>query len=225
MGWSPLTGSKPSDTAVIGDEPYDLISQCFRDVAETYQRDLKRMPALRELVGTVKAVLKAQLQDVTFDGATAELVGLTFKTRRIRRRQKYAVGDILESTAANGEPIYARIFENSEYGPEVGVYDSLGMSPKDLDALIRRPLIVKVFPMHREFLEKRGWRVIGTRPLSKADKKLPRGTLSIFGINAHLEFANYHYGFEEAAFRDVDRFLVGKRRGTRHRRARDSAAG
>jgi len=214
MGWSPLEDDKSSGDEVIGDEPYDRVSQCFRDVVADYQRDLKRKPSLRELVGTVKAVLEAQLQDFTSDGATSELAGLTFKTRPIPKRQKYAVGDILKATAANGEPIYGRIFDDSDdLGPMVGVYDSLGMPSRDLDGIIRRSLIVKVFPIHREFLEKRAWLVIGNRAVLKEDKRLPRGPLQIFGTNAQLEVANHYYGLEAAPFRDVDDFMIGKRRG------------
>src|SRR5271169_5890514 len=106
MSWSPFDEHDPSNDAVIGDEPFDLISECFRKVARLYKRDWKRKPRLRELVGTVQAVLEAQLQDHTSDGASAELASLTFKTRKIPKRQKYARGDVLKAAAANGEPIY-----------------------------------------------------------------------------------------------------------------------
>src|SRR5690348_1415122 len=148
MSWSPLDPDKPSDESVIGDEPFDLVSDCFQEVAALYQRDMGRLPSLRELVGTVKAVLETQLQDHTSDGETAELTGLTFKVRPIPKRQKFAVGDVLMAKAANGQSIYGRVFEiDAAWGPLVGVYDSLAMSRRDLDAIIRRPLAVKVFPI------------------------------------------------------------------------------
>jgi hypothetical protein len=161
MSWSPLDEKNPSDDALIGDEPFDLVSDCFRNVVCLYKRDLKRKPSLRELVGTIQAILEAQLQDHTSDGESAELASLTFKTRKIPKRQKYAKGDVLKAEAANGEPIYARVFqiENPGFGPFVGVYDSLGMPQTDLDAIIQRPLVVKIFPIHREILEKREWLV------------------------------------------------------------------
>jgi len=128
MSWSPLDENDASNDAVIGDEPFDLLSDCFRKVARLYKRDWKRKPSLRELVGTVQAVLEAQLQDHTSDGDSAELASLTFKTRKIPNRQKYAKGDVLKAEAANGEPIYGRVFEiDPRLGPLVGVYDSLGM--------------------------------------------------------------------------------------------------
>src|SRR5687768_17097823 len=111
MSWSPLDTKNPSDDALIGDEPFDLVSDCFRKVVRLYKRDLKRKPSLQELVGTIQAVLEAQLQDHTSDGASAELAALTFKTRKIPKRQKYAKGDVLKAEAANGEPVYARVFE------------------------------------------------------------------------------------------------------------------
>ena len=95
MSWSPLDGKDPSDHALIGDEPFDLVSECFRKVVRLYKRDLKRKPSLRELVGTVQAVLEAQLQDHTSDGELAELAG-----RKIPKRQKYVKGDILKTAAA-----------------------------------------------------------------------------------------------------------------------------
>src|SRR5262249_33457624 len=74
----------------------DLVSDCFRKVVRLYKRDLKRKPSLRELVGTVQAVLEAQLQDHTSDGESAELAALTFKTRKIPKRQRFCQGRHLE---------------------------------------------------------------------------------------------------------------------------------
>lgn len=171
MSWSLLDNKKRSDDAVIGDEPFDVVSDCFRKVVRLYLRDWKRKPSLRELVGTVQAVLEAQIQEHTSDGESAELASLTFKTRKIPKRQKYAQGDILKALAADGQPVYGRIFnpklggqwKGLDLGPFVGVYDSLGMDQSNLDAIIRRPLIVKVFPTHPETLETREWLVIGHR--------------------------------------------------------------
>ena len=214
MSWSPLDENYPSNDAVIGDEPVDLVSECFRKVTRLYKRDWGRKPSVRELVGTVQAVLEAQLQDHTSDGESAELASLTFKTRKIPKRQKYAKGDVLKATAANGEPIYARIYEiDPGLGPFVGVYDSLGMPQTDLDAIIQRPLVVKIFPIHRENLEKRGWLVIGNRPLTAADAKLPRGPVRIAGSNQQLEAANYYYGLGPKAFYDIEHCLLRKKGG------------
>jgi hypothetical protein len=221
MSWSPLDENDTSNDAVIGDEPFDLVSDCFRKVVRLYKRDWKRKPSLRELVGTVQAVLEAQLQDHTSDGESAELTGLSFKTRKIPKRQKYAKGDILKALAANGKPVYGRVFDpdlgpqwkGSDFGPFVGVYDSLGMDEKDLDAIICRPLIVKVFPIHRENLEKREWLVIGHRPLTEKDRKHPNGPLQIAGSNEQLEAANYYYGLGPKTFYNIDACLVRAKRG------------
>ena len=160
----------------------------------------------------MQAVLEAQLQDHTSDGASAELASLTFKTRKIPKRQKYARGDVLKAEAANGEPIFARVFEiDPGLGPFVGVYDSLGMPPTDLDAIVQRPLVVKVFPIHREILEKREWLVIGNRPLTSADAQLPRGPVQIAGSNEQLEAANYHYGLGPKTFYNIEDCLVRNR--------------
>jgi hypothetical protein len=212
MSWSPLDAKNPSDEALIGDEPFDLVSDCFRNVVQLYKRDLQRKPSLREILGTVQAVLEAQLQDHTLDGESAELVALTFKTRKIPKRQKYAEGDILKAAAANGEPIYARVFEiDPRLGPFVGVYDSLGLPQTDLDAIIQRPLVVKSFPIHRENLEKREWIVIGNRHLTPADAEVPRGPVKIAGDNQQLEAANYYYGLGPKTFYDIDDCLVSKK--------------
>jgi Immunity protein 26 len=221
MSWSPLDEKNPSDDALIGDEPFDLVADCFRNVSRSYERDLKRKPSLRELIGTVQAVLEAQLQDHTSDGESVELAALTFKTRKIPKRQKYAKGDILKALAANGEPVYGRVFDpelgpqwkGADFGPFVGVYDSLGMDQSDLDAIIQRPLIVKVFPIHRENLEKREWLVIGNRPLTKADRRQPNGPLQIAGSNEQLEAANYYYGLGPKTFHNIEDCLVRKKGG------------
>jgi hypothetical protein len=209
MSWSALDESKPSDGAVIGDEPFDLIAECFHQVSLVYERDWQRKPSLRELIGTVRAVLEAQLQDHTSYGETAELASLAFKTRKIPKRQKYAEGDVLKAKAANGEPIYARIFKiDPGIGPFVGVYDSLGMAPTDLDAIIARPLVVKIFPIHRENLETREWLVIGNRPLTAADAMRPRGPVQIAGANQQLEAADFYYGFRPATFYNIESCIV-----------------
>jgi hypothetical protein len=209
MGWSLLDENDPSQQAFIGDQPFDLISECFDQVARLYERDWQRKPSLQELVGTIQAVLETQLPDHTIDGESAELVSLKFKTR------KYAPGDILQAKAANGEPIYARLFnDDPQLGPFVGVYESLGMSAQDLDAIIRRPLVVKIFPIHHEIMEKREWLVIGNRPLTPADRKLPRGPPQIAGRNEQLEAANYYYDLGPKAFYNIEECLVRKKRGS-----------
>ena len=212
MSWSPLDESNPTDDQVIGDEPFDLISDCFGKVTKLYKRDWERKPTLKELIGTVRAVLEAQIQDHTSDGQTAELVGLTFKTRKIPKRQKFAKGDILKATTANGQPVYARIFEIlPQLGPLVGVYDSIGMVEAQLEAIIARPLIVKLNLIHRENLEKRAWLVIGNRPVTEVEQALPRVRphLSISGTNSQLEAANFYYGFlNEKPFYDVETWLI-----------------
>jgi hypothetical protein len=132
-----------------------LVSDCFRKVVRLYKRDWKRKLSLRELVATVQAVLESQLQDHTSDVESVELTGLKFKTRKIPKRQTYAKGDILKALAANGEPVYGHVFDPDlspqwkrvGLGPFVGVYDSLGMDERDLEVIIRRPLIVKVVPI------------------------------------------------------------------------------
>jgi hypothetical protein len=212
MSWSPIDNNARSKE-VIGDDPFDLISACFGKVAQLYKRDWKRKPSLRELLGTVEAVLAAQLQDHTTDGESAELVSLTFKTQKIPKRQKYAKGDVVKAVAANGKPIYGRIFDvERAIGPLVGVYDSLGMSQTDLDAIIQRPLVVKVFPTHPETLEKREWLVIGNRPVTRIEAKLPRGPMQVGGENQQLQAANYYYGFGKKAFYNIEDCLAQKKR-------------
>jgi hypothetical protein len=216
MSWSPLSENEPSDGAVVGDESFDLVADCFREVARLYQRDWNRKPSLQELIATVKAVLEAQLQDHTSDGDTAELIDLNFRTRKIAKRQKYAKGDILKAVAANGKPVFGRIFEpvlgpqwaGANFGPFVGVYDSIGMDETDLDSIIQRPLIVKPFPVHREILEKREWLVIGNRPLTEKDRMVPHGPIQIAGSNAQLEAANFYYGLGPATFFNIKDCLV-----------------
>jgi hypothetical protein len=111
----------------------------------------------------------------------------------------------------NGQPVYGRVFQvDPHFGPFVGVYDSLGMPQNDLDAIIQRPLVVKIFPIHHENLEKRAWLVIGNRPLTAADDKLPRGHVQIAGANEQLEAANYYYGLGPATFYNIDTYIIKK---------------
>ena len=121
MSWSPLDSRKPKSRLYIGDECFDLVSECFAEVCRLYERDWKRKPKLSELVGTIEAVLETQLQDYTSDGNTSEIESITCKTRKRPKRQKFAVGDILMAKADDGQAIYARIFAIDEMmGPMVG---------------------------------------------------------------------------------------------------------
>jgi hypothetical protein len=72
---------------------------------------------------------------------------------------------------------------------------------------------VKIFPIHREILEKRGWLVVGNRPVAAKDRRLPRGPLHISGVNEQLAAANYYYGLVPAPFRDVDDLIVPRKGG------------
>ena len=219
MGWSPLDRNRPKARLYIGDEPFDAVSECFAEVCRLYERDWKRRPKLAELLGTVEAVLETQLQDHTSDGDTNELVSITAKTRKRPKRQKYATGDILMARAANGEAVYARIFDDDVMiGPMVGVYDSLGMSRRDLRSIIVCPLAVKICPIHREILQNREWTVIGNRKTTAKEKKLPRGPLEIAGTNLQLEAANYFYGFCKKPFYGVDEWLAQPKKKLRTKR-------
>ena len=84
------------------------------------------------------------------------------------------------------------------------------MQQTNLYAIIQRPLVVKIFPIHREILEKREWLVIGNRPLTAADAVLPRGPLQIAGSNEQLEAANYYYGLGPACFYNIEDCIVRK---------------
>ncbi len=210
MSWSPLDSSKPKSKECIGDEPFDLVAECFEQICRVYKRDWNRKPTLAELIGTVQEVLSAQLQVHTSDGESAELTELKFKTRKIPKRQAYAVGDILQAAMKGGDCVFARIFEIDELAPMVGVYDSRGMSPLDLAKIIEQPLIVKVCPIHPETLECREWIVIGHAKIQPSDKKHPRGPLAICGNNNHLEMAEYYYGLRDSMNYDRDQWIVRK---------------
>jgi hypothetical protein len=137
------------------------------------------------------------------------------RKRPARKRQKYAEGDVLRAAAANGQPIYARVFEDDPaMGPIVGVYDSLAMPETDLDAIIQRPLAVKAFPIHYQILRNpEEWRVIGNRPLSPQERKATRGPRILMGSNGQLEAANHYYGLARMSFSRVEELLVrGNRR-------------
>jgi hypothetical protein len=211
MGWSLLDENKPKSKAYIGDDPFDVVSECFAKVRKLYQREWKRKPTLAELIGTVEAVLDAQLPDHTSDGASAELIEIRFKTRKIPRRQTYAVGDVLQAKMKGGDLIFARLFEIDDSVPMVGVYDSRGMSPLNIPEIVTKPLIVKICPIHPETLEHREWLVIGNAKLKPADKRHPRGPLSICGNNNQLEMAEYFYGLRNPRYYDRDEWIVKKK--------------
>lgn len=214
MSWESINPKKPNDNELIGDEPFDVIADALDEVVSCYQKDLQRKPTTSELVKTFERVLAPRFSETVMEGDTTELVLLSFKTKQIPKRQKYQAGDFLKTQASNGQFVYGRIFEIGEYGPMVGVYDSLGFKFKSLEELEDLPLIVKVIPIHQELLQRREWTVIGNLPIGPKDKKQPRGPVEICGSNEHLAATNYFYGFQTATDRrayQLDRWLNRRR--------------
>jgi hypothetical protein len=194
MSWEPINPSKPNEDEVIGDEPFDIISEALDKVVSCYQTDWRRKPTTRELVKTFEQVLAPRFSATVLEGETTDLVRISFKTKRIPRRQKYRAGDFLRALAANGKAVYGRIFEVGRYGPMIGVYDSIGLESPSLESLRKLRLIVKVTPIHHELLEERSWLVIGNLPVTQKERQQPQGPLEISGSNEQLNAANYFYG-------------------------------
>src|SRR2546427_12562219 len=127
MSWEPISPAKPRDTELIGDEPFDILADAINQIVESYAKELGRKPSCFELVKTFERVLSPRFANVVLEGETSELVSVSCKTRSIPRRQKFQVGDVVRSKAANGQYVYGRIFAIGKCGPMLGVYDSLGL--------------------------------------------------------------------------------------------------
>ena len=141
---------------------------------------------------------------------------MKYKLKKIPKRQEYKAGDILRGTLANGDYVFARVFEDHPaLGPHIGVYDSRGMDSQQAEEIISKPLIVKITPIHHENLEDRSqWLVVGNEPLTEEDRVKPRGPVVISGNNNQLIAANYYYGLSDESFYDVDDWVVnGLRKG------------
>ena len=82
MAWSLLDNRKSSTRLYIGDECFDVMSECFAEICRLYERDWKRKPKLAEFIGTIEAVLETQLQDHASDGDTNEIDSITCTTRK-----------------------------------------------------------------------------------------------------------------------------------------------
>lgn len=194
MSWEPIDPNKPSDTELIGDEPFDIISEALDRVVSCYQKDLQRKPATIELVKTFEQVLAPRFFETVLEGETTELACVSFKTKQIPKRQKCRAGDFVKAQLADGRFVFGRVFEVGPLGPQVGVYDSAGLESPSLEQLKSLKLIVKVFPIHKELMEARSWIVFGNLPIDKSDERQPRGPLMISGKNEQLNAANYFYG-------------------------------
>jgi hypothetical protein len=200
MSWEPINPKKPSDSELIGDEPFDVVADAVDRVVACYESDLGRKPSTLELVKTFERVLIPRFSEAVIDGDRSELVSLSFKTVKIPLRQKFQSGDFLRATAANGKPVYARIFEvHPDLGPMAGVYDSLGVKFKRLEELQELRLIVKITPMHPGVLQGREWIVIGNLPIRSKDRRKSKGPLEIYGNNQHLKVANFYYGLTKVS--------------------------
>lgn len=213
MSWEPADLENPSDDALIGDEPFDLLGQALKDFSKCYERDLGRKPTSFELAKTLEQVLATHFGDVVAEGINHRFVSLSIKARKGRARQKCKVGDFLVAKAADGRPVYARVFESRPgIGMLIGVYDSLGIERPDLESLRSRPLIVKVTPIHPGLLEEYAWTTIGNLPLNDVDRKQPRGPLAIAGVNEQLIAANFYYGLSDKRWYNIEEFLTRPRR-------------
>ena len=213
MSWEPINPDKPSDTELIGDEPFDIVADTLDAVVACYLKDLQRKPTAIEIVKTIERAWAPRFSDTALEGETSELLSLSCKTKAIPRRQKYAVGDVLRTKAANGEFVYARLFEIGDMGPAIGVYDSLGFIPKKLEDLRGRRLLVRVTPIHRELLQERQWTVVGNLPITAIDRKQPKGPAVISGVNEQLKAVNHHYGFKKLTgyqAQEIERWLIRK---------------
>lgn len=213
MSWEPADLDNPSEDALIGDEPFDLLGQALEDFSKCYEKDLGRKPTSFELAKTLERVLATHFGEVVAEGVNHRFVSLSIKARKGRARQKCKVGDFLLAKAADGCPVYARVFEiHPAHGPLIGVYDSLGLERPDLESLRSRPLIVKVTPIHPELLEEYAWTAIGNLPLNDLDRKQPRGPIVIAGVNKQLIAANYYYGLSDERWYNIEEFLTRPRR-------------
>jgi len=207
MSWEPLDVQKPDTDEVIGDEPFDILCGAMDEVVQCYERDLKRKPTTNELGTTFARVLAPRFSKTVAEGETADLVTISFKTKSIPRRQKYRAGDFLKATAANGQPVYGRVFEVGNHGPMVGVYDSLGQQTPSFESLRKLQLIVKVTPIHHELIEKRAWTVIGHLPIDEVDRQQPCGPLAISGRNEQLNAANCFYELPHEKRYELEKWL------------------
>lgn len=212
MSWEPADPKNPSDDALIGDEPFDLLAQALCDFCTCYEKDLGRKPTSFELAKTLEQVLATHFGQVVAEGPDHRFVSLSLKKRKGRVRQKCNVGDFLVAKAADGRPVYARVFEiDPGFGTHIGVYDSLGIERPDLESLRSRPLIVKVTPIHPELLEEYAWTTIGNLPLNAVDRGQPRGPLQIAGVNEQLIAANFYYGLSDERWYNIEDFLNRKK--------------
>jgi hypothetical protein len=211
MSWEPADPKNPSETALIGDEPFDLLGQAIRDVSSCYMKDLGRKPSCFELAKTLEQVLSTHFGEAVAEGIDHRFVSLSLKTRKGRPRQRCNVGDFLVAKAANGQLIYARLFEiHPGYGPLIGVYDSLGLERSELESLRSLPLIVKITPIHHELLEDYAWTAIGNLPINDVDRNQPRGPIQIAGVNEQLIAANIYYGLSTERRYNIEKFLNRK---------------
>jgi hypothetical protein len=210
MGWEPLDLKHPETQEIIGDKPFDQMADAIERIASIYQDEIGRKPTVNELVTTFRKALATRIDEVAQEGEDHELSSITFRLKKIPKRQQYRLGDILKGKLADGENVYGRLFEiDPGVGPKIGVYDSKGIDPRNIKGILNKPLIVKIIPIHRELLQDRSeWLVIGNQPISDVDDKLPRGPLIICGDNNHLIAANYYYGLSKEASQDVDKWLV-----------------
>jgi len=211
MSWEPLDISNPDADEVIGDGPFDEMAATIEKIAEIYKAELGRLPTINEMVTTFKQALETRIDETTKEGEDHELLSIKFRLKKIPKRQKYKEGDVLRAKLANGEYVFGRLFVIDMMGPRIGVYDSKGMDSKDIDTIIKKPLIVKITPIHYENMQdRREWEVIDHREIKEDELKNPFGPGAISGTNDQLIAANYYYGLSDEKYYDIDKWIIKK---------------
>jgi hypothetical protein len=54
MSWEPIHTKRPTKDALLGDEPFDAISEAIEQAVGFYERDLGRKPSVLELNGLAR---------------------------------------------------------------------------------------------------------------------------------------------------------------------------
>jgi len=188
MGW--WSEDTQSEQLLQGDEPYDIAVKAFEEISASYQREWKRKPTLKEVLRTIEVVLKVGAGEYLSGQEDLELVGLTAKTKKRRRRQPYHVGDFFAIPRPGGLYAFGRILSDLGarlMGPLIGIYDTTSHHPLRPEQLRGGRFMFDPFYHGCEACETGRWRILGNLPVRPDEFTYPKFRLGHPALGWQIE--------------------------------------
>ncbi len=183
MGWWTLEQSGAE--LLQGDIPLDLMMDAFHQIAQEYEQDWGRKPTLAEVIQTIEATLKTEIDVSISEEEEIEIVHLAVKTRKRRKYQTIQVGDFFAIPLERKLYAFGRILSDLKLGEIswlVGIYDEVSariLSPAHLKG---KQFMFTPFYCDDQGLKTWKWKIIGNLPVEADEFEYPKHKEGLEGM-------------------------------------------